>query len=375
MIDTVTLRLNEGDFGIMDHNAFSPNTYNFFYPPYSRMGSRGYVEAYNNPTQQDYKKGIYKPQLTLRKRWVKDHHQIYLFIQFSAPKLKYLNNFDEIDETCLEEIIEKLVASLRLMSVVTTKDILRNSLVCKVHFSKNIPLPKYVIPYSVVKEVAKTDLSLRYDLSEKDYKNKGESIRFHTNNFEVILYDKKKDLKKAKTSEKRAIEDENTIQLNLFDSIAKIKNFEVLRIEIRYNNIQKIKSKFNKDFQLKDIFNNRLSLEVVQGVWNEIINNYQLLNCDLDNKTLFLGKLIADNPNVRLGSILSVYGFLEYSKALGIREFRQIIEKRFSKRAWYDLKRKINSFEINGNRPEYFDYITNYLQSYEPLRLNEYVDF
>ncbi len=69
MIDTITIRLEESQFRILDHNKFSPNTYNFFYPPYSKMGGRGYIDAYQNPKKSELKEGIYKPQLTLRKRW------------------------------------------------------------------------------------------------------------------------------------------------------------------------------------------------------------------------------------------------------------------------------------------------------------------
>lgn len=374
MIDTITIRLNENDFKILDHNAFTPNTYNFFYPPYSRFGSRGYIEAYNNPTQADYKNGIYKPQLTLRKKWLKTHALIYLFVQFSGPKLLFLNNFDELRNGDVDCVVEKLKLSLEKMCVVVSLDVLKKALVCKVHFSKNIPLPEYVIPYFITKEVSKTDLSLRYELTEKDYRNKGDSIRFHTNSFEVILYDKKKDLQKGKLSDSRSIEKGNAIQLNIFDNIKNQKKFEILRIEVRYNNVQKIRSVFKRDFKLFEIFNSDLSITVLQKVWNDIVNSYTLLNCSIDNKELFFRELVTNNPDIKLNNLLSIYGFIEYCKTLGIREFRKIIESVYSSRSWYGIKYKMNTVNLVDDNLECFDYISKYLETYEPLELKNYTD-
>ncbi|PKN02848.1 hypothetical protein CVU76_02375 [Candidatus Dojkabacteria bacterium HGW-Dojkabacteria-1] len=374
MIDTITLRLNEKDFKILDHNAFTPNTYNFYYPPYSRFGARGYIEAYNNPTQADYKNRIYKPQLTLRKKMVNALPLIYLYIQFSAPKIVFLNNFDELRNEDIENVVEKLSDSLRKMSVEVSSDVLKKALVCKVHFSKNIPLPEYVIPYFITKEVSKTDLSLRYDLTEKDYRNKGDSIRFHTNSFEVILYDKKKDLQKGRISDSRSIEKGNAIQFNIFDSINSQKKFEILRIEVRYNSIQKIRSVFKRDFNLVQVCDSDISLSVLRSVWNDIVSNYNLLNCSIDNKELFFRELVSNNPDIKLNNLLSIYGFIEYCKTFGVREFRKIIESVYSSRSWYGIKYKMNSINIVEDNLECFEFISNYLKTYKPLDLKSYTD-
>jgi len=68
-------------------------------------------------------------------------------------------------------------------------------------------------------------------------------IKFRTNSFEIAGYDKMKDMEKAKISEKRALEDDNVIQMHLFDKIEttrKNKPLEVFRWEIRLNLRKKI---------------------------------------------------------------------------------------------------------------------------------------
>lgn len=374
MIDTVTLRLTEKDFRVVEHQSFSPNTYGFFNPPYTRMGARGYIDAVNNPTKADYLKGIYKPQLTLRKKFINGTAEIYLLVQFSVPKLRFLNNFDEISSKDLDDIILKLRLALETMGIITDAQTLRRALVVKVHFSKNIPLPQFVIPYSIIKEVAKVDLTLRYDLSEKDYRNSGDSVRFRTNTFEVILYDKKKDLKKTKVSEKRAIEKENAVQLNLFESINKTKNFEVLRLEVRYNNNQKIKSVFKKELHLEDLFDEQLAMSVLQETWQEILTGHQFVSQDISNKGKEFTAIKANNPSIKVKTLLSAHAFLAFSQALGVRQFRKIVEAYYSTQTWYALKRSVSKLNLPTKEAKNLYYIRDYLSSYKPLALKNYID-
>ena len=57
------------------------------------------------------------------------------------------------------------------------------------------------------------------DVNQTDYRNEGHSYKWHCNSYEIVFYDKIKDLEKAKHSDKRAIEKDNAIQLNLFPQI------------------------------------------------------------------------------------------------------------------------------------------------------------
>ena len=60
------------------------------------------------------------------------------------------------------------------------------------------------------------DLTKRLDLSRTDYRNEGHAIRYHANSFEVIFYDKLKDLAQARKSEKRGLEQDYGVQEEIF---------------------------------------------------------------------------------------------------------------------------------------------------------------
>ena len=68
------------------------------------------------------------------------------------------------------------------------------------------------------KKIKEANIKLLLDTNQTDYRNEGHSYKWHCNSYEVVFYDKIKDLEKAKHSEKRAIEKDSALQLNLFRS-------------------------------------------------------------------------------------------------------------------------------------------------------------
>jgi len=374
MVDTVTLRLNEPDFKISNHKKFSPSSEGLFFPPYSRMGGKAYLDCYQNPTRKDLQNGNYKPQLTLRKTWINGIPKIFLYMQFSAPKIIYNNNFDELTNDDFDYLADRLQSKLLTMGVLTTSKAIINAPVVKIHYGKNILLPPFVIPYMITKEVGKIDFDLRYDLAEKDYMNSGQSIRFHTKEFEFILYDKKKDLEKAKNGEK-SIENDSDVQLNLFEKFIPKKSFEILRIEARLNTLNKIKKELSskvENYTFQQLFNSDISTYILNKYWGLIMENYQLINFDIDNKEKFLASFIINNPNCKITTALSTYAFLECIKELGIRRFRRILEHKYDRRSWYSLKSKIKGYNLKKISNQQLGYVSNYLSKYEPLYLKDF---
>ncbi len=89
------------------------------------------------------------------------------------------------------------------------------------------------IIYSKIKEA---NIKLSLDTNQTDYRNEGHSYKWHCNAYEVVFYDKIKDLEKAKQSEKRAIEKDNALQLKLFPKFAQ-RGFDRLTMNesLRYS--------------------------------------------------------------------------------------------------------------------------------------------
>jgi len=235
MIDTIVLTIPRYKYIILDHDRFSPSTKGLLESPYYSLGSRSNFSCKQNPTKTELLKGIYKPRLTITKRIRKGYFEIPLRIEFSIPKLMYGNNFDEIQEEDFKNVIKKLKKRLKDMDILIRDIDLINAQVSAIHFSKNITLTDYSTCSMVINDLSKINLTKRLDLNKTSFRNEGQAIHYHCNSYEIAIYDKLKDLEQAGVSEKRSIEEDNLIQLNLFNDKPINKPFEVLRIEIRLN--------------------------------------------------------------------------------------------------------------------------------------------
>jgi hypothetical protein len=200
MIDTMAINLHEPFFSIIEPQYFEGIP----------TRKSGVIRLVQNPSIQDIKNGIYKPYLTLYHRKSKTGViRKTLVIEFSAPKLLFGNNFDELDDSQLNQLLDKLTSGLLSMGVKTNPGFLSLASLSKVHFSKNIPLTNYTLPSFYINLLSKGSFPKTFDLHTKDFTN-GTLFKIHCNSHEFAAYDKKADLYQAKKSESKSFADKNS---------------------------------------------------------------------------------------------------------------------------------------------------------------------
>lgn len=377
MIDTIVLTLKSGMFRILDHDKFSPSTRGLYNPAgYYRLGGRSNITCKQNPTPNELKGGIYKPRLTVTKRINREgNFEIPLKIEFSIPKLIYGNNFDELTDTDFPIIIQKLKGVLKEMGVGVFEKFLINAPVSSVHYSKNIVLTDYTTPYTYLSQLTKLNINLKLDTNRTDFRNEGHSFKYRANSFEIVFYDKIKDLRQAKISEKRAEEKDNVLQLNLFDMLTQIKPLEVLRVEIRLNKRQKISQILKKiDKQVEstfvNIFNQNTAKEVLLHYIDEIENAYPpLLTYQYDSPKKFFTGYLTANPKIKLTTALKMLGLRVLLDEIGVREFRGITEQ-YGNSTWYSLNRELKKFR-QTNDVSVFALLRKQISEFQPLKFTE----
>lgn len=380
MIDTIVLTLKEGMFIINDHTKFSPSTEGLFNPSgYYRLGSRSNMVCKQNPTPSELKNGIYKPRLTVTKRINRyGNFEVMMKIEFSIPKLLFGNNFDEIEEADFQQVVQTLKIKLREMGVLIFEYRLAKAPISAIHYSKNIPLTDYTTPYTYIELLSKANINQRLDLNQTDFRNEGHSLKYRANSFEIVFYDKLSDLNKAKTSEKRAEEQDNTIQLNLFDNIVIQKPFEVLRMEVRLNRKQKLIQMLKKlgieqepTFQL--LFSKDIAKKVLLHYIDEIEASYPaLLSYEYTNSKDFLWSFMFNNPKAGIRKAIQMLGLRVAFAEVGIREFREIT-KRFGKNSWYRLNSELNSL-VYPQKEDVFSVLKTVIETFKPLKLIDFQD-
>ncbi len=340
MLDTVILQIPIYYHSITDHEKFSPSTRGIF------NGFKPFFRCVNNPTEADRKRWGYMPRLTVIKRG----RALYLKIEFSAPKLLFGNNLDEIEESDFDEIASKLQKMIKEMGVRLWTFQIENAEVIVFHPSKNIPLSEGYTSSFAIGELSKINLSQKLDLEKVNFRNNGEALQFYSNRHSLVLYDKINDLSKPA---KRAIDkDQTKQQLSLFDYIKKEKKqLEVLRFEVRLSHRKKMKEVLEKvgytdTFLFKSIFKKDLCQKILKLYWNNLFGKNLFLFSVNNNPQKILQLILMRYPRVNIGIAIKLVGLnLLCKDDEGIRGFRSIAKNYKPKTNWTTLRRYLKKFE------------------------------
>lgn len=370
MVDTMKLTLDKSMIAGIEKSLFQKETQN---------ASRGYFTLVQNPTKAELQNGLYKPRLTLTNRFnTSGQRGLTLAIEFSAPKLLFGNNFDELTDSEFLALIDKLEEVLKTMGVRVFHKLMLVAPVSAIHYSKNVPLTDGSTPHYLISKIKEANIPLALDVNQTDYRNDGHSYKWHSNSYEVAFYDKIKDLEMAKKSDKRAIEKDNALQLNLFDGNTERKKLEVLRMEVRLNNRQKMKQlfktlKIEKELTFQNLFSQNISQQVLLHYLSEMEKQRpKLLDYRVSNPKALLADLIINNSKQKPLKILQSFGLKQALATITPRELRAMFSK-YTDRSWYRLFAEAKSIQLPITKSP-FDVIRKNLTSFEPLKLVDFQD-
>ncbi len=358
MLDTIALTLDQHQFEILDPERFSPSARGLLVPPYYPLGARGNFSCVQNPTKADAEAGRYLPRLTLSKRKVVGAFALTLRVEFSAPKLTFGNNFDELRSRDFEHVLDVLKRSLQTMAVRVSIDTLRAARVSAVHYGKNIAFTDYTTCSMVMQELALIDLDRRLDLSQTDYRNDGHAIRYHANSYEVTFYDKLKDLQMSRLSERRAIERDYGVQRDLFTVGGSFpKELEVLRMEVRLGNRTKIKQMMRQiGAELEPTFAALFDVSIAKGVvlhfWSNVRKQLFLVGEAQTRRPEDIFAALAETAEAcrRPGKLLQQLGCIWLVGSIGFRGVGAIMGRHCSARSWQRYKKELKSMPLEGAR-------------------------
>ncbi len=301
------------------------------------------MTSMHNPTQKELRAGIYKPRLTLMPRITFDGTwDTLLKIELSLPKLLFGNNFDELSNKDFTALVDALACSLLGMGILVTPEALTEAPINGIHYAKNIPLTDGSTPYHFITKIKDANIKLSLDVNQTDYRNDGHCYKWHCNAYEVVFYDKIRDLEKAKISAKRAVEKESALQLNLLGTFKKRKKLEILRMEVRLNKRAKIAQLFEQlGIRAKLTFSGLFKTSIAKKVLLYYLGELERLRSPLldyrakSDKEL-LAMLAAHNPELSAKKIMQLYGLKKALEAMTPRELRGMFAKSTG-RSWHRI--------------------------------------
>lgn len=378
MIDTVILTIKQGGFKIPDLGKFKTN-------PDAVKNTKGlFYKWTNNPTSQDKRSGIYKPRLTLikkRKEKTYNEYEHLLKIEFSAPKMIYNDNVNELDENDFAELVKVLKLRLADMGVNVDEEAIRNADVSSFHPAKNIPLTNGSTSTLAIKELSKINLNEKLDMNQTDFRNGGHSLQCYANSHSLAIYDKIKDFNKPAG---RAIDkDQTSRQMNIFKQIKKSKEYlEVLKIEVRLSNKTKMNSVlkelgYSKNPNFQDVFNKQLCQKIIKSYWEKIIIGKNVFLFDTNNNPQnILKNILSHYPSIKLKKLkkaIYLAGLSILCKDDGITALRAIMGSYGLKTAWGKLRGDIealNEVSLNSQNYGFMGDIERVLDDFNPFRYN-----
>lgn len=369
MIDTVILLIPRDKITTLNIEGIQP------WALQSRTNT--YDKYVRNPSAKDMANGKYFPRLTgynrasSQSKWLST-----VRIEFSAPKLLYDTNLDELIESEFEKVVETLRKRIYEMGVVISSDDLKNASVKAVHYSKNIELQNGYTSQYVIGELGKINLNKRFDMTRARYINDGQSIYAYTMAHSLVIYDKIADLIRGS---KRAIDREQTLyQSSLFDDL-KRSSQEILRMEVRLSQKPKMNSLFeklgfSKNPTFRDVFSAQKSRAVLLHYWDTMItkNGLMLFAYAPTNKDL-LRQIITSRKKMKGKQAIYFAGLILLARdGNGLRELRSVLSRRIDNRTWYRIMDDLDNIALDLKKlkpREWYDQVYEAISDYQPFRI------
>lgn len=309
-----------------------------------RGNYKNYFKAVCNPSAESKKLGRYQPRLTYTQRPGKTSltARYELMIELSLPKLMFGNNFDELQDTSLDDVVYKLRHSLKEMGLWLLSSQLESAEVRTIHFSKNIVFRDYTSCSSVIKMLRMADISKVYDVQHTDFRN-GQVLHIHTNSLDIAVYDKIADMRQAKISDKRAIEKDNAAQMNVYDALAKVTPLAALRYEVRLGTKAKIRSSLETvgyvgSLTFKGLYSSELAQCFLMSHWDSFFANLPKLALDSDEPDKVFANILLAPDLTGPREAMAQLGMTVLMQSSDHRGLRTLVEDRFGSHAWKRLK-------------------------------------
>ena len=332
--------------------------------------SPGFSKHVRNPTAADKKAGLYLPRLS----WIRRGNTGHLKIEFSAPKLLFDNNVDELAEEQFEELISILCDRLYHMGIIAYSKDLEKAEITAFHPSKNILLTDGYTASMILADLGKVNANKRLDSAKVTFRNEGQSVQYWAKAHSLVFYNKIADLKQPKC---RAIDKDRTAsQISIFDQLTATRAPEILRMEVRLCNKRKSKQVlenigYMEKPTLSSIFNTDLNKKILQIYWNEFItNDFGFLLNPMTAPQMLLKQLLKQGMKPK--EAITLVGLDQLSRdSPGVRGLRNTVEAVATKRSWNRYANHLK--QLNGYQKSqgWQKQIETGLRDMTPLKISE----
>lgn len=337
----------------------------------------GPITAYLNTSKSDKKFGKYHPSFTYHQNPTSSPFARYVLkVQLSLPKIIFGNNFVELTDNDFDDVVFAIKQELERIGVDVDLEQIKRAEAVKIDFSKNIVFNDHTPTSMVIRSIATGDISKTYDVRLTKFINGGQAFHIHTNCEDIVIYDKMDDLKQGKKSDKRAIEDDNHIQLGILDKLKDKKGLSVLRFEVRLSGKRKIRASLAEagvefdDLSLQTLFKANVAQKVLLNAWNKIVATIPKVPLSNDDPLALFEEIIKDPTITRQKAEAKLGAMWLFGTTQDTRLIRNLYDKRFGEHTWGRLKNLRDP--PSSKQLKALLYITKKLQEMEAVTLDDF---
>jgi hypothetical protein len=328
-MDTVVLKLsNAHKFKVANTSYFLPELTKRNFKdlsPTERLSTRRYLRAFRFDPPD---KNAYLPKIEVYEALNPDRDEVLYTLQatFSVPKLLYGNSVQEVSENDLDKLIYAFRTTLRDAGIEIDSSSIASARVSQVHFCKNVLLPRDIRMQEILVELRRTDISKAVDVTQKEFKEGGQTLQIYSGTVERVFYDKVRDALRPKG--KRKDKGRMSKERQVIDEY-RLQDREIFRYEYRLKKNQTVKRDVNaalgRPYQtqvlLRDLFEPDLCKNILLKSWRELIqrpeNKLALLGV---NDDLVLLQHIMDGSKKRSASHSMNRALISYGLTRAIRD-------------------------------------------------------
>lgn len=371
MIDTITLSINIRDpitpvsFDPSRAHEWTPSIGHIIEGGRSRLYGRGCLPHYRPPLPDEERSRLYFPKVKLLEHVKRGSGiQQELYITFSAPKLVFRNNFNELESRQLKWVCSHLAFRLKRMGIKITPKVLEKATVVEIHYSKNIILTAHPIgeAFALFRRIKKPPT---YNLDYKDYSYScGQSFSLYQENYAVCFYDKKRESRKHRKFN-------HPLYADAWETP---KSTEVLRMEVRCLSPTIIKQKLGLlGFAIPDppTLESLFKSEIAQAV---LLHEFKTLRSYLPPITLtgsladILHTISLYNPELTPAETLNAAAMIKLQNELGNETAIKKALGISSSTTWCNRKRLVNSLKLPSTKTSnILDEIERQLTKFTPI--------
>ncbi len=297
-------------------------------------------------------------------------------ITFSAPKLLYGNNIEEVTENQFEEVVDVLYEQLQFLALPTeiTKEDIRRAKVRRLDYSKNAMIAELVPGEQFCSMLMRSEHTYKSKYAQTQYRH-GELYRENIKKRSIVVYDKLEEFRNSLPKNKVL-----NVREQFFLAAEKAHLFQVFRLEVQMQDLNQIALELERfgvkraEITFSRVFSKELAHSILMRYWKSAIENLDP-NPELfseDNLLATFNEMAVNKGNKGPQALLATFGLRYLAHKCGLGNVKDIFYREYDGQAWLRAKELYEEPKLNQGLYTFIGSIEKIIDNMEPLQFGEY---